>query len=78
MYNILYAHAIFNIFSTELEDLDPKIIDDAYDQLGPIPCLCLRTAFDPQDLKMYKDDLHRIAKHMTLQSLAELLHKVMN
>ncbi len=68
----------FNIFSAELEELDPKIVDDAYDQLGPIPRLCLRTAFDPQNLKMYKDDLHRIAKHMTLQSLEELLRKVMN
>ncbi len=68
----------FNIFSAELEELDPKIVDDAYDQLGLIPRLCLRTAFDPQNLKMYKDDLHRIAKHMTLQSLEELLRKVMN
>src|SRR5258708_35619621 len=61
-----------------MEELDPKIVDDAYDQLGPIPRLSLRTAFDPQNLKMYKDDLHRIAKHMTLQSLEELLRKVMN
>jgi hypothetical protein len=45
-------------------------------QLGPIPPLCLRTTFDPQNSKMYKEDLYGVVELMTLQSIKELLDKV--
>ncbi len=78
-YNVrCHAHAISTFSSAELcpMELDPKTIDDAYNQLGPIPHLCLDTAFQPLQLTAYMNDLHRVTEHMTLQSLKELLHKV--
>jgi hypothetical protein len=78
-YNVqCHAHATSTFSSAELcpMELDPKTIDDAYNQLGPIPHLCLDTAFQPLQLTAYMNDLHRVTEHMTLQSLKESLHKV--
>jgi hypothetical protein len=62
-------------FSAPLRLSSPKleIIDQAFDELGPTPRLCLETAFDPEKLASYKSDIEKSLNELTMESLEQLL-----
>ena len=52
-----------------------KNIDDAYDQFGPTPRICLQLSSNPLDWEHYKDDVRYALTEVTLQKLQELTKK---
>ena len=52
-----------------------KNIDDAYDQFGPTPRICLEVSSSPEDWEPYKDEVRHALMEVTLQKLQELTKK---
>jgi hypothetical protein len=74
---MLFIEKLIPTFSTLLQLPSPnwKIVDDAYDQLGPIPRLCIQIASDPVELKSYLTSVETALKRIKSWSLNQLMHE---
>ena len=52
---------------------DFKLIDQVYDQFGPIPRICFEHAFDPRNWESYKQDFFTALRDLTPQGLETLV-----
>lgn len=58
--------------------LDSNLIDDIYDRFGPIPRLCIKTAYGSAAWEKYEDRICAALEQLSLQSLQDMLFKLEN